>query len=214
MADAEAYLIRGGVLHLETLQELCRKPVPVAPGERAFWDDAHISQQLLAEHLNRETDAASRQPEVIERTVRWLLRYLDLRDGDRVLDLGCGPGLYCAHFSRAGLAVTGIDYSRCSIAYARGQAVARRSPIHYLFGDYLAVPFPNELSAIFLIYGDFCVLADEPRDALLRKVHTALRAGGHFVWCRWVRGRSEAQRRAVGLLSSTGHSFTPPATRW
>jgi SAM-dependent methyltransferase len=118
---------------------------------------------------------------VIDREVAWLLAYLDLRAGDSVLDLGCGPGLYCERFSRAGLVVTGMDYSRRSVEYARAQAAGQRLTIRYVYGDYLETPFPPGLHVIFLIYGDFCVLPDDRRNVLLRKVRAALRDGGHFV---------------------------------
>lgn len=38
-------------------------------------------------------------------------RFLDALDGDRVLDVGCGPGWETASFCEAGLTVTGIDLS-------------------------------------------------------------------------------------------------------
>jgi SAM-dependent methyltransferase len=182
MDDAPASLIRDGGLDVEALRQLCARPAPFAPGERLFWDDEHISEQLLAAHLDPRTDAASRAPTTIARTVQWLLQYLGLRAADRVLDLGCGPGLYCAHFAEAGLAVTGIDYSRRSIAYARARAAERGLPIQYIQGDYLDVPFPRDLRAVFMIYGDLCVLADDRRDALLRKIHAALGTDGHFMF--------------------------------
>ncbi len=39
----------------------------------------------------------------------------DLGPGRRVLDLGCGPGLYARRLEAAGADVTGVDLSRVSI---------------------------------------------------------------------------------------------------
>lgn len=39
--------------------------------------------------------------------------------GQRVLDLGCGPGHYVKHFSSLGLKATGLDYSNEMIQFAR-----------------------------------------------------------------------------------------------
>jgi SAM-dependent methyltransferase len=182
MTDTGETVWSNGKLNVRALQRLYQKPPPFAPGERLFWDDPHISRQMLAAHLDPDADAASRKPEVIDDTVRWLLEYLDLHTGDAVLDLGCGPGLYCERFSRAGLAVTGIDYSRRSVEYAKAKAAKHHLAIHYVYGDFLVTPFPRGLSAILLIYGEFCVLPDDRRDALLRKVRMALRDGGHFIF--------------------------------
>ena len=73
----------------------------------AFWDDPHVSGQMLVHHLDPVSDRASRPHAVIERSVRWLVPELGLRAGDRVLDLGCGPGLYAAALAREGIEVLG-----------------------------------------------------------------------------------------------------------
>lgn len=40
-----------------------------------------------------------------------LLRLLGIKKGERILDLGCGPGFFVREFARAGAAVTGVDIS-------------------------------------------------------------------------------------------------------
>src|SRR5690554_1332934 len=109
-------------MNIDFIRELQEKPKPFTPGEPLFWDDPHISAQMLKAHLNAENDVASRRPETIRRSMDWLIATLGLQAGDKVLDLGCGPGLYAAHLAEKGLQVTGIDYSRRSIAYARQYA--------------------------------------------------------------------------------------------
>jgi 2-polyprenyl-3-methyl-5-hydroxy-6-metoxy-1,4-benzoquinol methylase len=175
-------LVVDGRLRLDVLQRLCEQPQPFAPGAELFWDDPYIAQQMLAAHLDPATDAASREPHTIDRTVAWLISYLDLCPGTTVLDLGCGPGLYCERLARHGLTVTGIDYSHNSIAYATQHAASAGLAIDYVCGNYVDVPYPQQMDAILMIYGDLCVLAPEQRNQVLRKARGALRAGGHFVF--------------------------------
>ena len=87
-------IIRSPANLLARLADLQQKPAPFTPGEPLFWDDPHISSQMLTVHLSPDVDAASRRPETIDRSVGWLITTLKLNPGDAVLDLGCGPGLY------------------------------------------------------------------------------------------------------------------------
>jgi SAM-dependent methyltransferase len=164
------------------LIELSRKkPSPFEPGEAQFWDDPHISKMMLAAHLDPNTDAASRRPEVIERSSEWITGVLELNAGDAVLDLGCGPGLYASHLAQMGLRVTGLDLSPRSIEYAREQACERGLDIEYNVGDYLELDEDESQDAVLLIYGDICVLSAEKRRLLLSRIHRALRPDGHLV---------------------------------
>ena len=61
-------------LPIEALFHLQKPPAPFSPGEPHFWTDPHIARQMLAVHLDPETDAASRRPETIQRTVDWLIK--------------------------------------------------------------------------------------------------------------------------------------------
>ena len=158
-----------------------QKPVPFTPGEVLFWNDPHISQQMLAFHLNPETDLASRKAETIETCVAWIIKTLGMKPGDAVLDLGCGPGLYAAKLARRGLAVSGVDISQASIAYARSFAVEHKLRINYRCQDYLTLTDENHFDVVLLIYGDYCTFSLDDRQRLLGVVGRALRPGGHFV---------------------------------
>ena len=166
---------------ISQLIQLQQKPAPFAPGEALFWDDTHISSQMLAVHLNPDTEAASRRPETIDRSVNWMIEMLGLQPGDSILDLGCGPGLYTSRFARAGLQVTGVDYSRRSIEYATEYAKENKLDIHYRYQNYLELKDENQYQAAFLIYGDFCPLNPEQRSRLLKNIHRALKPNGKFV---------------------------------
>ncbi len=165
---------------ISQLIQLQQKPAPFTPGEALFWDDPYISSQMLEVHLNPDMDAASRSSETIDRSVKWLMEALGLRPGDAVLDLGCGPGLYASRLARAGLQVTGVDYSRRSIEYAINYANENKLNIRYRYQNYLELNDKNQYQAAFLIYGDFCPLNPEQRSTLLHNVQRALKPGGKF----------------------------------
>jgi SAM-dependent methyltransferase len=160
---------------------LQQKPEPFTPGQPLFWDDHHISKQMLEAHLNPNIDAASRKPETIDRSVGWLIETLGLKTGASILDLGCGPGLYAFRFARAGCLVTGVDYSRRSIEYASRYAKDNDLEIVYRYENYLEIRDENQYDAALLIYGDFCPLNPEQRSKLLKNIHRALKPGGKFV---------------------------------
>lgn len=168
-------------LKLDLIRQLQEKPDPFTPGEPLFWDDPHISTQMLKAHLDPDNDLASRRPETIQKSVDWLIASLGLQAGDSILDLGCGPGLYSARFAEKGLQVTGVDYSRRSIDYAVEYARQHNLDIQYRYQDYLTLEDENQYDAVLLIYGDYCPLSPEQRKNLLGNVRRALKPGGHFV---------------------------------
>ncbi|MFT3891062.1 MAG: class I SAM-dependent methyltransferase [Anaerolineales bacterium] len=166
---------------LPQLIALQEKPAPFTPGEPLFWNDPHISSQMLKFHLDPDTEAASRRPEIIDRTVNWLIETLGLKTGASLLDLGCGPGLYTSRFARAGFHVNGLDFSRRSIEYATKYASENALNINYRYQNYLDLTDENCYDAIFLIYGDFCPLSPEQRKQLLQNISRALKPNGKFV---------------------------------
>jgi len=180
MTTNQSLIIDGHMLNIEQLQQLQQRPEPFTPGEPLFWDDPHISKGMLASHLNPNTEAASRRPETIDRSVAWLVETLGLRAGDAVLDLGCGPGLYTSRLAECGLRVTGVDYSRRSIGYATQYARQHGLDITYRYQDYLTLEDRDQYDAALLIYGDFCPLSPQERCQLLANVRRALQAGGRF----------------------------------
>ncbi|MFU8826267.1 MAG: SAM-dependent methyltransferase [Brevefilum sp.] len=157
------------------------KPAPFTPGEPLFWDDPHISAQMLAAHLDPGLDLASRRPETIDASVAWIIESLGLNPGDSALDLGCGPGLYAYRLAMQGLQVTGVDLSPSSIAYARDFAREKQLSINYLRQDYRTLAFAAQFDATLLIFGDYCTFSREDRQLILGVVQQALRPGGYFV---------------------------------
>ncbi|OGN87174.1 MAG: cyclopropane-fatty-acyl-phospholipid synthase [Chloroflexi bacterium RBG_13_46_14] len=167
---------------LKTVHEYSRKPSLFEPGEETFWDDDYISIGMLQAHLSQEHEAASRKTEAIDAQVEHLTFTGILKEGDRVLDLGCGPGLYASQLCRKGLIVTGVDISRRSIEYAIKYAVGNGLDIDYRLADFFSVDFSGEFDAVMQIYGELNTFSDEKRDMFLALMHKALKPEGLFIF--------------------------------
>ena len=153
-----------------------------------FWDNDHISKMMLYAHLNPNWDAASRKPQTIDDTCSYIIHALNLKNNESILDLGCGPGLYCQRFYDHGLSVTGIDYSRRSLNYAAEEALKSDRVIQYHYMNYLEIDYKGVFHVVTLIYCDFGVLSVPDRKELLKKIHQSLRPGGYFVFDVWSTG--------------------------
>ena len=134
-----------------TLSDLARRPEPWSVSTvRELWTRPHLANEMLKHHLSQESDHSSRRIGEIDRIVDWLDGQLDF-DGKRVIDLGCGPGLYARRMAERGARVTGVDFSANSIAYARGQG----GDVDYLEADYLEDPLPGGFDVATIIYYDY-----------------------------------------------------------
>ncbi len=160
------------------LSLLSGRPPLYEPGDACFWTDPYISGQLLAMHLNPDSDVASRNKEAIDRTIASWLENGWISPGDLVLDLGCGPGLYAERLARAGARVVGIDQSERSVSYARGRAEEEGLRIEYRLGDFLQLSEEEKYDKAIQVYGEYCALSDKDRRLFLANIYRALKPGG------------------------------------
>lgn len=158
------------------------RPVLYERGTAVMWTDPHISLQLLQIHLNPELDLASRKYTTIEGTAQWISSKVPKKQMN-ILDLGCGPGLYSEIFSQQGHMVTGVDFSKNSIDYAKQEADKKGLDITYLNQNYLELDVPEDhFDLVTLIYCDLGPLVPSERDQLLGNIKKALKPGGMLIF--------------------------------
>ncbi len=143
-----------------------------------LWTDPHIAGQMLKFHLNPDSELASRNPEFIERSGKWITDRFGVGSGTRVLDLGCGPGLYTMPLARIGADVTGVDFSESSLNHARARALREGLSIDYVLANYLEYEPAGKFDLITLIYWDLCPLSPAQRRTLLNMCRGCLSDGG------------------------------------
>lgn len=167
---------------LKILRAHDERPGLYEKGTANIWTDDHLSIGMLEAHLNDETDAASFRTAKRGVLIDFIQSRCPAAAFPSVLDIGCGPGLIARELAVRGYAVTGVDFSPRSIAYAREQAEREKLSIRYVEGNYLTADYPSEhgegYDLAVMISFDFGVLAPEERAVLLKKIHKALRPGG------------------------------------
>lgn len=153
-------------------------PAPWHEGDNIPWHEPGFSQRMLREHLSQAHDAASRRFATIDRHVAWIHGELLGGQPTRILDLGCGPGLYSSRLARLGHECVGIDYSPASIVYAVEQAESEGLSCRYVHQDIRAAEFGSGFGLAMLIYGELNVFRPADARRILDKAYRALADGG------------------------------------
>lgn len=103
-----------------------------------------------------------------------LIALLDPKPGERILDLGCGPGQLTAKIAEAGATVTGLDASPTMI----GQARQNFPHISFVLEDAATMGFEQEFDAVFSNAALHWML---DREGVAARVARALKSDGRFV---------------------------------
>ena len=163
----------------ETLERINERPEPFQFYTASdLWTDEHTSKQMLSFHLNEAIDVSSRNAEFINRSVEWIASEFNIGGDTKIADFGCGPGLYAARLAKRGATVTGIDFSKRSIEYAKEVAAREQLKINYANQNYLEFETEDQFNLVLMIMCDFCALSPTQRKRILGKFHNILKPSG------------------------------------
>lgn len=177
-------------------------PAPWAEGSKIPWDEPGFSRRMLAEHLSQAHDAASRRSGLIDQHVDWIQRHLLAGQPGRILDLGCGPGLYTSRLARLGHTCLGLDFSPASIAYSTDTARTEGLRCAYRQEDLRRADYGAGYQLVMLIFGEFNVFPPGEARQILAKAHQALAPGGLCL----LEVSTEAAVRQMGQGPATWYS--------
>lgn len=153
-------------------------PEPWSEGDKIPWNDPDFSERMLREHLSQSHDLASRRLEVIEAHVEWIHERVLGRRPARILDLGCGPGLYASRLAQRGHQCVGIDFSPASIRHAAEHAAREKLDCTYVLEDLRQADFGTGFDLIMFLFGELNVFRPADAGTILAQANRALAPGG------------------------------------
>lgn len=171
---------------------------------------------VFDDHASRKLEAAYLTPDVVAQR-RETLRALALQPGERVLDVGSGPGLLVAEMAQAvGRSghVTGLDISDGMLALSRTRCAdpAISGRVSFVKADAVALPFSDAAFDVAVSTQVYEYVAD--LKAALAELHRVLRVGGRALiidtdWDSivWNAGDRELMQR---LLAAWTERFADP----
>ncbi|MFF7459661.1 class I SAM-dependent methyltransferase [Kitasatospora sp. NPDC008115] len=109
--------------------------------------------------------------------------YLDLAqqlDARRVLDIGCGTGVFALLLADRGIEVVGVDPARASIEVAKSKPRSER--VRWICGDATTLP-PLQVDLVTMTANVAqAIVAPDAWQRTLKGAYKALRPGGHLVF--------------------------------
>ena len=110
-----------------------------------------------------------------------VVKAIDPREGERILDIACGTGTSSVALTRSGATVVGLDFSPGMLEQAR----RKHNSVEFVEGDAMKLPFvSNEFDAVTISFGLRNVA--DPK-AALDEMYRVLKPGGRLVICEFSR---------------------------
>ncbi|QLC48860.1 class I SAM-dependent methyltransferase [Methanolobus zinderi] len=113
--------------------------------------------------------------------VKTMLRLVDPRPDDRVLEIGCGTGEFSIELSRHCREVIALDVSEGMLEYAREKARSRnRNNISFIKGGFLTYEADDELFDAVVSQLALHHLPDFWKFTALKRINSMLKTAGRF----------------------------------
>jgi ubiquinone/menaquinone biosynthesis C-methylase UbiE len=106
---------------------------------------------------------------------------LNLRKGQRVLDIPCGMGRITLPLARAGLRMTGVDITKSYVRRAAALAKKKRLNARFVAEDMRRIDFDGEFDAAVNWFTSIGYFSDKDELEFCRRVFRALKCGGRFL---------------------------------
>jgi len=122
-----------------------------------------------------DTEGAAHEAEFI-------VRELDLKQNDRVLDLACGHGRHALVVAGRVAEVVGYDRTKRFIEYGQKWAADRGvTNVRFIIGDMRELAFDTEFDAAYNYFTSWGYYDDKTNIDILKRVCCSLKSGGRFL---------------------------------
>lgn len=109
-----------------------------------------------------------------------MIRKLNIKKGEKILDLACGHGRHSIKLKERGYDVIGVDINEKFLEVAREQAEEKSLDIEFRREDMRDLEYEEEFDIVLLIFTSFGYFYDKDNFEVLKKIYRALKPGGLF----------------------------------
>ncbi|MEC3849405.1 class I SAM-dependent methyltransferase [Bacillus velezensis] len=163
---------------IKKLLELAKNPEPFEEGTQEVWLDPDRAELVLNSHFDENIPGGSKGSSFVDETVDFITKIAPVECNNKIIDLGCGPGLYSQNLALKGYNVTGVDYNKKSIDYAISEADKMNLQIDYKIEDITNLEIESEFDVALLIYQIYGVFSPTNRRKILNNIYRGLKPGG------------------------------------
>lgn len=165
-------------MNIKQLLERDPKPTPWSTSDKLPWNEPDFSRRMLHEHLRQDHDMASPRAEKIDKHVEYIHAELLSRRPTRILDLGCGPGLYTSRLAKLGHTCVGVDFSPASIEYARNEANDKSLDCTYIQKDIREPSSSENFGLVMMLHGEMNTFSKTEIREILKNIESVLDGNG------------------------------------
>jgi SAM-dependent methyltransferase len=153
----------------EALAQRPRRPKRSKP-----WFEEVFDEDYLRTLPFMSADQTLREVEFIEGS-------LGLRQGSRVLDIGCGYGRHAIELVQRGLDVTGLDLSLPLLIRAADEAQKRAMSVNFVHADMREMAFEQQFDGAYSMLTSFGYFDEEANLRVAEGIARALKPGARFL---------------------------------
>ena len=162
-----------------------KSPPPPAPnfGEETKLRKKRRSKQWFEEIFDEDYlhTLPFMTPQQTEREVAFLLDALELPQGGRVLDIGCGYGRHAMEIAARGHRTVGLDLSLPLLIRATDAARRVGVNVDFVHGDMRDMTFDAEFEGAYCYFTTFGYFDDDTNRRVAAGICRSLKPGGRFV---------------------------------
>lgn len=148
----------------------------MSESQKKEWWEELFDDKYLATYVDKVT------PVDTEREVSFIIKKLQLKKDNCILDVACGYGRHAIALAEKGYKVTGVDYSSNFLAKAREESKRKNLHIDFIQGDMRKLTFKDEFNVALNLFTSFGYFAkEEDHEAVLHSIYNALKPKGLFL---------------------------------
>jgi ubiquinone/menaquinone biosynthesis C-methylase UbiE len=113
--------------------------------------------------------------------VKFIIKVLDCKRGDKILDLGSGSGEHTRFLAKKGIKCVGVEITPSLVSHARKKAKQENVKVKYVIQDMRKIDYKEEFDYCIIISGTFGFFSNYQNLRLLNKIRKALKPEGKLL---------------------------------